>query len=191
MRSLGAYMPASARAHRRYDAHRDSRVIAGATAVRRNCHEPCARAHDPQSVLKAALARLKTGGLLHIAVPNIESWEAKLPGWVSYEPYHLLYFTPCTLRAAIERSGFHVVEIKTHESFSGWFLALIRTLLHYRGRSTTHSAGESSPPLVMEHCYRTAMAASGLVTLPIRLLQELVGRGDEIILLARAPDRER
>ena len=48
---------------------------------------------DPVALLQDARARLKPGGALQLAVPNIRSWEARLRGWNSYEPYHLLYFT--------------------------------------------------------------------------------------------------
>lgn len=143
---------------------------------------------DPQSLLKAALARLKPGGFLHLAVPNIAAWEARLRGWNSYEPYHLLYFTPRTLRAVVENSGFEVLEVNTHESFSGWFLALLRTLLRKDPRPASQRAANRSTrqsTSIVAHGYRAAMVASGLATLPLRRLQELLGRGDEVILLAR------
>src|SRR5262245_52893894 len=38
----------------------------------------------PLVLLKAVRARLKPGGLLHLAVPNVSSWEAWLSGWNSY-----------------------------------------------------------------------------------------------------------
>jgi len=143
---------------------------------------------DPQSLLKAAFVRMRPGGVLHLAVPNIAAWEARLPGWNSYEPYHLLYFTPRTLRAATEESGFEVLEVKTHEPFSGWFLAILRTLLRKHRQPAGRQAANWSikqSTSILEHIYRLMMVASGLATLPLRRLQELLGRGDEVILLAR------
>lgn len=143
---------------------------------------------DPQSLLKAAHARLKPDGVLHLAVPNVAAWEARLPGWNSYEPYHLLYFTPRTLRATAEEVGFEILEVTTHESFSGWFLALLRTLLkkghsaRVQQRGNTSAKGSTS---ILEHGYRLTMVAWGLATLPLRRLQEMLGKGDEVILLAR------
>lgn len=143
---------------------------------------------DPQSLLKAALARLRPGGVLHRAVPNVAAWEARLSGWNSYEPYHLLYFTPRTLRSVVEKIGFEVLETNTHESFSGWFLAILRTLLKSHHSVQDQQGGNTGlkrSNSILEHAYRMAMVTWGLATLPLRRLQGLLGKGDEVILLAR------
>lgn len=145
---------------------------------------------DPRSLLSSALSRLKPDGILHLAVPNAAAWEAHLPGWTSYEPYHLLYFTSATLGAAVADTGFEVLEVDTHESFSGWFLALLRTLLRRDRRLAKHSALASSaraPALIVEHSYRLAMVISGVFAFPLRRMQQWLGRGDELVLLARNP----
>jgi len=143
---------------------------------------------DPLALLKAVRVRLKPGGVLHLAVPNVEAWEAKLPGWNSYEPYHLLYFTTRTLRLAAEKAGFEIHHLTTHESFSGWFLAILRTLL-WRSYSTQFQKGSvkkaNQSMSFVEHAYRLVMVAWGLLTLPFRRLQEFLGKGDEVIMLAR------
>jgi 2-polyprenyl-3-methyl-5-hydroxy-6-metoxy-1,4-benzoquinol methylase len=143
---------------------------------------------DPLALLRVALARLKPGGVLHLAVPNVAAWEARLQGWNSYEPYHLLYFTPRTLRATAEEAGFQILEVVTHESFSGWFLAILRTLVREnRTAQIQQRANTSAKPStsILEHGYRLTMVVWGLLTLPLRRLQELLGKGDEVILLAR------
>lgn len=58
---------------------------------------------DPVGFLRAASERLKPGGVVHVAVPNVACWEARLRGWNSYEPYHVLYFEPRTLVEAMKR----------------------------------------------------------------------------------------
>jgi len=145
---------------------------------------------DPVGVLREIRLRLKPGGALHIAVPNIASWDARLPGWTSFEPYHLLYFTPKTLHATVEQAGFIIEKTATHESFSGWFLAVLRTLLGTHrskasDRTTSREARERSP---VEHAYRVAMVVSGILTLPLRVVQGLFGKGDEVVLIARCED---
>lgn len=143
---------------------------------------------DPVVLLKAVRARLNPSGLLHLAVPNVAAWEARLPGWNSYEPYHLLYFTPPTLRLAAEKAGFKIQHLTTHESFSGWFLAILRTLLrksHSRQSQQESSASITQSTSFVEHAYRLVMVIWGLLTLPFRRLQELLGKGDEVIVIAR------
>lgn len=143
---------------------------------------------DPVTLLKTVRAHLNPGGLLHLAVPNVASWEARLSGWNSYEPYHLLYFTPRTLRLAAEEAGFEIKQIMTHESFSGWFLSILRTLLrknHLKQAQQSPSGSIKQSSAFVEHAYRVVMVMCGLFTLPLRRLQELLGEADEIILLAK------
>lgn len=144
---------------------------------------------EPVALLEAARRHLRPGGLLHLAVPNVGSWDAHLPGWNSYEPYHLLYFTPRTVRLAVESAGFEIHRLTTHESFSGWFLAIVRMLLRQRltahHRQPRERVKQSTSPA--EHTYRLAMVTWGALTLPFRRLQELFGKGDEVILLGRSP----
>jgi 2-polyprenyl-3-methyl-5-hydroxy-6-metoxy-1,4-benzoquinol methylase len=142
---------------------------------------------DPIALLQAARARLRPGGTLQLAVPNSSAWEARLRGWTSYEPYHLLYFTPRTLQLTAERAGFTVLKVRTHESFSGWALAISRTLLGYSTEAPRPGASSAviSRKGWIEHAYRTALVTCGLVTLPLRRLQEWLGHGEELILVAK------
>lgn len=141
----------------------------------------------PVQFLKDVLSRLGEGGIVHIAVPNVWCWEAFLSGWVSYEPYHLIYYNPVTLRSVVEKAGFEVLRIGTHDSFSGWFLALLRTLL----RTSKKNACERFAQRKVAHsswvglAYHLAMVLSGFLTLPLRLLQDRFSSGDEIVLVAR------
>jgi hypothetical protein len=147
---------------------------------------------DPVALLIAARRRLRPGGLLHLAVPNVSSWEAQLPGWNSYEPYHLLYFAPDTLQIAAQKAGFDILSVGTHESFSGWFLALFRTFRSQRpsrrARLSVRHPKRTSPGI--EALYRIGMISVGALTLPLRRLQATLGRGDEVILLCRQPLNE-
>ncbi|MBU4259818.1 MAG: class I SAM-dependent methyltransferase [Proteobacteria bacterium] len=143
---------------------------------------------DPLAFLKDVLDRLKPGGLMHLAVPNVASWEARLPGWNSYEPYHLHYFSPQTLQFAAEKAGFKIQLLTTHESFSGWFLAILRTLLrksHSRQSQQEISENIMKSNIYIDHVYRLVMIICGFLTLPFRRFQEFIGRGDEIILIGR------
>jgi len=145
---------------------------------------------NPAALLNAARRRLRPGGLLHLAVPNVGSWEARWPGWNSYEPYHLLYFTPDTLQIAARNAGFDILTVVTPESFSGWFLVLFRTLrgCRFSRRAWSRQTKLRSPGI--EALYRIAMIGAGALTLPLRRLQAALRRGDEVVLLCRQPFHE-
>lgn len=144
--------------------------------------------NDPVGFLANARDLLSPGGIVRIAVPNVGCWEAKLPGWGGYEPYHLAYFAPRTLQQVLERAGFTVVNISTHDSFSGWFLALLRTALgtNRQGAEVRRQArtARRNAPLIRS-IYYTAMITAGAITMPLRWAQTCLGHGDEIVAIAR------
>jgi 2-polyprenyl-3-methyl-5-hydroxy-6-metoxy-1,4-benzoquinol methylase len=142
---------------------------------------------DPVGFLRAASERLKPGGVLHVAVPNVACWEARLRGWNSYEPYHVLYFDPHTLVRAIKASRYQLVRLSTFEAFSVWFLAIIRSLRAPRRASASAVPAQNAAPpaAVVEHAYRLAMVITGLLTWPLRRVQGWLGKGDELMAVAR------
>ncbi|MBI2362414.1 MAG: class I SAM-dependent methyltransferase [Elusimicrobia bacterium] len=86
---------------------------------------------DPFAMLAKAHALLKPGGLLVVAVPNSESLQAALsgPDWFHLDvPRHYWHFGASSLRAAVEKSGFAVVQ-EDHFSFEqnpyGWLQSLL------------------------------------------------------------------
>jgi 2-polyprenyl-3-methyl-5-hydroxy-6-metoxy-1,4-benzoquinol methylase len=59
-------------------------------------------------------------GILHITTPDVSSLSARLMGknWYHFKPEeHLLYFTPATLTAALDKAGFEVIKIKPMPMF--------------------------------------------------------------------------
>ncbi len=151
--------------------------------------------NQPIALLNEVRRLLAPGGLVHIAVPNIACWEAKLAGWTSYEPYHLAYFAPHTLERAVKAGGLVIERLSTHDSFSGWFLAVLRTALGINRqegavtRPASAAAGRATGrrPGWLEHTYRMGMVCAGGGTWPLRWLQARLGYGDEAICIARKP----
>ncbi len=151
--------------------------------------------NEPIELLRGVEQLLTPDGLLHIVVPNIACWEATLSGWVSYEPYHLTYFTPQTLKKTISATGLEMISFFTYDSFSGWFLALLRTALRVNRAGGTvtllrnslikHVKHRSS---ILEHAYRIAMVLFGGAIWPLRWLQSKLGYGDEMVCIARKKD---
>lgn len=141
---------------------------------------------DPVGLLQEVRRRMNRGSVLHVVVPNVDSWESCLRGWTGFEPYHLVYFRPTTLKNAAERAGFLVSRISTHESFSGWFLAILRSFMGtYRLEASCRtSMRKRRSASVAEHVYQMAMVLCGTATWPLRKVQVVLGRGDEAVLLA-------
>lgn len=69
---------------------------------------------DPIATLCHVRRLLVPGGMLHLVTPNVGGLQARVlgRGWYHYKPdEHLFYFSPRTIRTAIERAGLR---------FAGW-----------------------------------------------------------------------
>lgn len=143
--------------------------------------------NDPIGLLCAVRRLLTPGGIVRVAVPNVACWEARLPGWASYEPYHLSYFTPQTLERSLKKAGYSIIKISTSDSFSGWFSAMLRTLLKTNRQSAEqrHKRREARRRSWLGHAYYLAMIAAGVLTLPLRVIQSKLGFGDEVVAIAQ------
>ena len=71
---------------------------------------------DPAATLAHLSGLLRPGGLLYLVTPSIESVSARiLRGyWWGLRPAHLYYFSPRTLTAMLEKSGYRVVYLKRY-----------------------------------------------------------------------------
>ena len=62
-----------------------------------------------ESRLLAFQQKLKAGGMLFVALPNMKSYDAKKYGryWAAYDvPRHIYHFNPDTIKSLIEKNGF-------------------------------------------------------------------------------------
>lgn len=69
---------------------------------------------DPVAALRRLRALLRPGGTAVLAVPNADSWEARLtgPAWFHLDvPRHLVHFSPRGLRRLLVREGLHVESV--------------------------------------------------------------------------------
>lgn len=76
---------------------------------------------DPWAVVAQATERLAPGGILLVALPNIESFEFAVlkKRWRHLDaPRHLYFYSPEGLRALGEKNGLRMLELKTHDRLS-------------------------------------------------------------------------
>ncbi len=92
--------------------------------------------HDVRATFKRLHARMSTGGLLVIAVPDRESWDAQHYGadWAAYDvPRHLSHFRRSDLNCLLREQGFEMLATRPM-----WFDAPYVSMLseRYRGAGT-------------------------------------------------------
>ncbi len=79
--------------------------------------------------------------------------------------------------------------VASHEPFSGWFLALLRSALS-RGSVRAPIVGGSVPrkrPPLIEAGYRVAMLFTGVITYPLRIYQGSRLAGEGLVVVALRP----
>lgn len=103
---------------------------------------------DPRHMLRECVRLLKSGGIIAIAVPNIDSWQAQLTqqNWFHLDlPRHLWHFSETWLLSAVKELGFELVAVRrldlAHNVF-GWLQSLLN--LMGLGRNCLYSFLSSS-----------------------------------------------
>jgi SAM-dependent methyltransferase len=93
---------------------------------------------DPRATLVEIRRIIKEDGMLVIAVPNPDSWDARLFGtaWAGYDvPRHLFTFPPATLGRLLEATGFTVENTSCVQGAYQSFAWSLRFRLRQRGLS--------------------------------------------------------
>jgi SAM-dependent methyltransferase len=137
--------------------------------------------HDPVVVLAKARARLISGGLVVIVVPNHASWAARLFGaaWPGYDPpRHIWGYAPRALRGMFARAGFEIVSIDHKYPFS--------TFCWHAGL-TGDRLDNARPPAPPRRLGRRINRMLGRGVIPIGMIAALAGRADYIRVVARKP----
>jgi len=137
---------------------------------------------DPYHALTSVYDLLKPGGQLYIAVPNVGSWHNGYSGWSGYEPYHSQFFCQKSLAHVLNRAGFRVSKMASYESLTGWANTLLHSVL---GQRKSSGKKETSKVNWKRHILEMARLIIGILLFPVRLLQSLLGRGDELIAVAK------
>lgn len=87
---------------------------------------------DPAAVVEKCAEVLRSGGLLALNTPNVDSLIARSMGsrWPLLLPEHLYYYSPDSLEALLTRSGFRVLGTHLHFAFFGVDYVLHRLAQH-------------------------------------------------------------
>lgn len=102
---------------------------------------------DPLAHLAECWRILAPGGQLIIRTPNMVSFASRIFGknWMALDPpRHLVLFTPSTLRACVQRTGFRVIRERSHPymaSFNAQMSLFIRRQGHARGLMDVSNTG--------------------------------------------------
>jgi SAM-dependent methyltransferase len=77
----------------------------------------------PVETLRKARGLLREGGLLMLAVPNFDSFQARLfrNRWYHLEvPRHLFHYTPASLQSLLKQVGFRILAVHHHSAEHNW-----------------------------------------------------------------------
>lgn len=138
-------------------------------------HHVLEHVYDPYKELQEVMRTLKPGGHLYIAVPNIDSLEAKVFGeyWNPLQlPIHLYHFSPITLKQLLKRSGFGILCLKTYSPAEQFYDSLLRYL-----KKSLHNV-----PLSFLSGFSKVLA---LLAIPFLWVLHLFNKGSAIRVLAQ------
>lgn len=135
---------------------------------------------NPGLMLQHIHRLLNTGGQVWISCPNSRSWLRTVFGryWINWHvPFHVVHFSPDTLRDILTKSQFEVAEMR-QETPALWVShSIIARLFAKPGLPTRQLR---SAPLVAS----MILLIRGLL-FPLLWLGNLAGRGDCLVVVAR------
>jgi len=134
--------------------------------------------HEPQTVLDEVARILRPGGVLLVAVPNFQSFEAKLTRnhWFHLDvPRHLIHFTPRTLQRSLAQAGLGLYRI-TYFAPEYDFFSFVQSALNQLGLRQNllydllRGRGAHSGRAPQRRRNQVQAAASLLLSLPLGLI---------------------
>jgi len=144
---------------------------------------------DPVEELRHAGQLLQPGGVLFLAVPNLDSIQARIGGehWFHLDlPRHALHFTPDSLERTLAAAGLALCALRTGQWEMDPF-GLFQTVWN-RLRlppNAPYRALSSGSPWPLKIPAMTLIFGGTLLALPASLLFRFLGRGGTIVAVAR------
>ncbi len=131
--------------------------------------------NNPALAVKKMFSLCKPGGFLFLKTPNYDSFAAKLfkENWYHLDcPRHLYIFSPSTITALLEKSGFGAVNVCYEPSSKGWLGSL--QYVFY---------GNNYHPATKNKLRRSALAKAFVS--PLSRLSAWLKKADTIMVTAR------
>lgn len=147
---------------------------------------------DPGAALRAVAGILEPAGILVVAVPDAQGWQARLfgPKWFHLDvPRHLHHFGAPSLRRALELTGFEVVR-EAHQELEydlmGWLQSTLNLVIPAPNLLFRRLTGKGGPggPLALGLSAGLGML-TGPWALPATAAGTLAGRGGTLVMVAR------
>jgi SAM-dependent methyltransferase len=151
---------------------------------------------EPDTTLRAAREALVPGGHLLLAVPNLDSWQARFGGesWFHLDlPRHLFHFTPATLGGLLRETGFEVLRLTTGQWEMDPF-AWVQTALNRTGLRPNalydalrnHAPARRDLSLALRLGMLAVFPLGMALAIPLSALDRLAGRAGTMIAIARS-----
>ena len=125
------------------------------------CFDLLEHVYNPRQFLTKVREWLKPDGIIYVALPNIDSWEARTMGtyWYGLElPRHLFHFSPKSLRFVMKSLGFSEVSVQTPST------TYVERSVSYIGSSALEAVGISPVP----------MSKPRRISIPYRIVRKAV-----------------
>lgn len=147
---------------------------------------------DPLQVLRRVRGWLVPGGRLIVAVPNIDSLQARVGGdrWFHLDPArHVVQFTPSGLRRLFTRAGFEVVrthQVMIDQAIPGMWMTLLNRVTRRPDALRTLVRREDAPVLARDIAVTVAAGPPLLIAAAaLELLAAAAGRGGIVVMEGR------
>jgi 2-polyprenyl-3-methyl-5-hydroxy-6-metoxy-1,4-benzoquinol methylase len=141
---------------------------------------------DPLAHLRRARDLVRPGGYLFLGTPNLSAWSRCLAGcrWSNYSSAHIFLFTPRSMMACLENTGWRQEACYSIESAYSWPRTVINML---RNPRRVRPASQAGALVRSSHYFTMAVAARtfGAISWPLRVIQAKLGGGDEFLVVAR------
>lgn len=151
---------------------------------------------DPDSVLRLCHGWLREGGAMLIAVPNVDSWQARLfrGSWFHVDPpRHLHHFNRRSLTGALEKAGFGIERVSTL-SWEQNLYGVLQSSLNAMGfpRDEFYEVLKGNRPLTASMRLPLEALLLAALTPPaiaLTALEAAFGQGATLECVARRPSR--